>query len=53
VGIFDIFKKEVRSIAFRVVFQSFEDTLTDETISDVQQNIIDTLTKIEGIKLRT
>ncbi len=30
-GVFDIFsKKEVRSISVRVVFQSYEDTLTDE-----------------------
>jgi phenylalanyl-tRNA synthetase beta chain len=53
VNIFDMFKKEVRSIAFRVVFQSYEDTLTDEKVNGLQQIIIDRLTKIEGIKLRT
>ncbi len=53
VNIFDIFKKEVRSISFRVVFQSYEDTLTDEKVNGLQQIIIDRLTKTEGIKLRT
>ena len=53
VGVFDIFKKEVRSISFRVVFQSYEDTLTDESVNDLQQIIIDRLAKTEGIKLRT
>jgi phenylalanyl-tRNA synthetase beta chain len=53
VNIFDIFKKEVRSISFRVVFQSYEDTLTDERVNGLQQIIIDRLTKTEGIKLRT
>ncbi len=53
VNIFDIFKKEVRSISFRVVFQSYEDTLTDEKVNGLQQIIIDRLTKLEGIKLRT
>ncbi len=53
VGIFDLFKKEARSISFRVVFQSYEDTLTDENVNDLQQIIIDRLTRIEGIKLRT
>jgi phenylalanyl-tRNA synthetase beta chain len=53
VGVFDTFKKEVRSISFRVVFQSYEDTLTDETVNALQQTIIDRLTMREGIKLRT
>ena len=53
VGVFDIFKKEVRSISFRVVFQSYEDTLTDESVNDLQQIIIDRLTETDGIKLRT
>jgi phenylalanyl-tRNA synthetase beta chain len=52
-GVFDIFKKEVRSISFRVVFQSYEDTLTDESVNDLQQIIIDRLTETDGIKLRT
>jgi phenylalanyl-tRNA synthetase beta chain len=53
VGVFDTFKKEVRSISFRVVFQSYEDTLTDENVNGLQQIIIDRLTMREGIKLRT
>jgi phenylalanyl-tRNA synthetase beta chain len=53
VGVFDTFKKEVRSISFRVVFQSYEDTLTDENVNALQQIIIDRLTMREGIKLRT
>jgi phenylalanyl-tRNA synthetase beta chain len=53
VGVFDTFKKEVRSISFRVVFQSYEDTLTDESVNGLQQIIIDRLTMREGIKLRT
>ncbi len=54
VGVFDTFKKEVRSISFRVVFQSYEDTLTDENVNGLQQIIIDRLTIMrEGIKLRT
>jgi phenylalanyl-tRNA synthetase beta chain len=52
VGIFDIFKKEVRSISFRVVFQSYENTLTDENVNSLQQIIIERLTKTDGIKLR-
>jgi phenylalanyl-tRNA synthetase beta chain len=53
VGIFDIFKKEVRSISFRAVFQSFEDTLTDERVNDLQRIIIEKLMAREGVKLRT
>ena len=53
VGVFDTFKKEVRSISFRVVFQSYEDTLTDESVNGLQQIIIDRLTMRKGIKLRT
>ena len=53
VGVFDTFKKEVRSISFRVVFQSYEDTLTDENVNGLQQIIIDRLTMRKGIKLRT
>ncbi len=43
----------MRSISFRVVFQSYEDTLTDESVNSLQQIIIDRLTMTEGIKLRT
>jgi phenylalanyl-tRNA synthetase beta chain len=52
VGVFDMFKKDGRSVAFRAVFQSFEDTLKDEDISAVQEKIISELTSIEGIRLR-
>ena len=53
VGVFDMFKKERRSVAFRVVFQSYEETLRDETVNELQQDIINRLTNIEGIALRT
>jgi len=53
VGVFDLFRKEVRSVSFRVVFQSYEDTLTDESVNGLQQIIIDRLVKTDGIKLRT
>lgn len=52
VGVFDTFKKEVRSISFRVVFQSYEDTLTDERVNDLQSVIIGKLSLREGIRLR-
>jgi phenylalanyl-tRNA synthetase beta chain len=52
VGIFDMFRKEMRSVAIRVVFQSHEDTLTDERVNALQERIIGELTKIDGISLR-
>lgn len=52
VGIFDMFRKEKRSISFRVVFQSYEETLRDETVNEIQERIIKELTKIDGISLR-
>ncbi len=52
VGVFDMFKKELRSVSFRVVFQSYEDTLTDDIINGLQETIIKDLTGIEGITLR-
>ena len=52
VGIFDMFRKETRSVAFRVTFQSFEDTLKDETINGLQETIIQKLSNTEGISLR-
>jgi len=52
VGIFDMFRKEMRSVSMRVVFQSYEDTLTDERINALQEQIIGELTKIDGISLR-
>ena len=53
VGVFDMFKKETRSIALRVIFQSFEDTLTDETVNGLQETIIKELSNIKGVTLRT
>ena len=52
VGIFDMFRKETRSVAFRVIFQSFEETLKDETINGLQETIIQQLSNTEGISLR-
>jgi phenylalanyl-tRNA synthetase beta chain len=51
-GVFDTFKKDGRSIAFRVVFQSFEDTLKDDEVGAIQERIISELTSIDGIRLR-
>jgi phenylalanyl-tRNA synthetase beta chain len=53
VGVFDMFKKETRSIALRVIFQSFEDTLKDETVNVLQEIIIKELTNINGVTLRS
>jgi phenylalanyl-tRNA synthetase beta chain len=53
VGVFDMFKKEVKSIALRVVFQSYEETLTDETVNALQEVIIQKVTSIPGVTLRT
>ncbi len=52
VGIFDMFRKETRSVSIRVVFQSYEDTLTDERVNALQERIIGELTNIDGISLR-
>ncbi len=52
VGIFDMFRKETRSVSIRVVFQSYEDTLTDERVNALQEQIIGELTNIDGISLR-
>ena len=52
VGIFDMFRKETRSVSMRVVFQSYEDTLTDERVNTLQQQIIGELNNVEGISLR-
>jgi phenylalanyl-tRNA synthetase beta subunit len=52
VGVFDLFKREKMSVAFRVTFQSLEDTLRDETVNELQEVIIRALTQIEGVKLR-
>ena len=53
VGVFDMFRKETRSIALRVMFQSYEDTLKDETVNELQETIIKELTNIKGVTLRT
>jgi phenylalanyl-tRNA synthetase beta chain len=53
IGVFDMFKKETKSIALRVVFQSYEETLTDETVNALQEIIIQKVTSIPGVTLRT
>jgi phenylalanyl-tRNA synthetase beta chain len=53
VGVFDMFKKETKSIALRVVFQSYEETLTDEVVNALQDVIIQKITNISGVTLRT
>jgi phenylalanyl-tRNA synthetase beta chain len=53
VGVFDMFKKETKSIALRVVFQSYEETLTDEVVNALQEVIIQKVTHIPGVTLRT
>ncbi len=52
VGIFDMFRKEMRSVSIRVVFQSYEETLTDERVNFLQEKIIGQITNIDGISLR-
>ncbi len=53
VGVFDMFKKETKSIALRVIFQSFERTLTDDAVNALQEIIIQKVTSIPGVTLRT
>jgi phenylalanyl-tRNA synthetase beta subunit len=50
--VFDLFKREKTSVAFRVTFQSLEDTLRDEAVNELQQIIIRELRQIEGVTLR-
>jgi phenylalanyl-tRNA synthetase beta chain len=53
VGIFDVFRKDdIRSVSFRVVFQSYENTLKDEAVNQLQDIIIGRLTAIDGVTLR-
>jgi phenylalanyl-tRNA synthetase beta chain len=52
VGVFDIFRKDRRSIALRVVFQSYEDTLRDEEVNQLQDRIIEELTGTDGVSMR-
>jgi len=51
--VFDMFKKETKSIALRVIFQSFEETLTDDAVNALQEIIIQKVTSIPGVTLRT
>ncbi|MFC1990540.1 phenylalanine--tRNA ligase subunit beta [Chloroflexota bacterium] len=58
VSIFDVYSgKQVppgkKSIAYRVVFQSPVQTLTDEEVDEVQKKILDRLSKELGATLRT
>ncbi|HBA55819.1 MAG TPA: hypothetical protein DCZ04_15560 [Syntrophorhabdus aromaticivorans] len=53
VGVFDMFKKDTKSIALRVVFQSHEETLTDEAVNALQEIIIREATSVQGVMLRT
>jgi len=53
VGVFDLFRREQVSVAFRVTFQSLEETLRDETVNQLQAIIIQELTRIDGVKLRS
>ncbi|MCX7857662.1 MAG: phenylalanine--tRNA ligase subunit beta [Deltaproteobacteria bacterium] len=53
VVVFDVFRKERRSVTFRVFFQSYEGTLRDEEIDLLQEIIIRELTQIKGVDLRT
>ncbi len=52
VDVFDIFTKGRRSAALRVVFQSYEDTLRDEEVNELQERIIQELTGVDGVTLR-
>ena len=50
--LFDVFKKDEKtSLAFKLIFQSHEKTLTDEEINKVMQNIEDRL-KTKGCVIR-
>lgn len=58
VSIFDVYSgKQVpqgkKSLAYRVVFQSPAQTLTDEEVDEVQKKILDRLSKELGATLRT
>ncbi len=53
VVVFDVFRREKRSVTFRVFFQSYEATLKDEEIDVIQDRIIKELNEIEGVALRT
>lgn len=55
--VFDIFEggslpSDQRSIAFRMVFQDFENTMTDEEIGKIQQTVIDSVGRGLGVRVR-
>lgn len=55
---FDVFESEklgenVRNIAFHLIFQSFERTLTSEEVDKIINDLVKTLEQKFGIKLRT
>jgi phenylalanyl-tRNA synthetase beta chain len=57
-GLFDVFKKPFpdgtskTSYAFRLVFQSFERTLTDDEINDIMHRITSTMNSQNGWQVR-
>lgn len=53
VQLFDVYRKEKRSVTFRVFFQSNERTLTQEEINSLQERIISELTRMDGVSIRT
>ncbi len=58
VTLFDLYQGEPvpsgkKSLAFRIVYQAPTQTLTDEQVSEVQQQILDTLYRELGATLRT
>ncbi len=57
IRLFDVFTKEIEGVkktsyAFRMVFQSFERTLTEDEINSVMKNITDEMNGKEGWKVR-
>jgi len=51
--LFDVYEKDERvSLAFRLVFQSFEKTLTDEAVAPVMDAITSVLVEQEGYEVR-
>jgi len=53
IDLFDTFTKDERtSLAFHIVFQSMEETLTDEQIAPIMQAIEDELHTLDGFEVR-
>ncbi|GAG03440.1 unnamed protein product, partial [marine sediment metagenome] len=53
--LFDMYQKlgeDQKSLAFRLVFQSFEKTLTDKEINEIQDKIIKALEENESWQVR-